>query len=93
MTKPLIFRGCATALITPFQKDHPDRIDSAALHALIHQQVTADIDALVVAGTTGEASALSPEEHRYLITESKKKWQGRLHPRHIFSFHRFSSPV
>ena len=72
MTKPLIFRGCATALITPFQKDHPDRIDSTALHALIHQQVTADINALVVAGTTGEASALSPEEHRYLITESKK---------------------
>ena len=72
MTKPLIFRGCATALITPFQKDHPDRIDSAALHALIHQQVTADIDALIVAGTTGEASALSPEEHRCLITQAKK---------------------
>jgi 4-hydroxy-tetrahydrodipicolinate synthase len=72
MTKPLIFRGCATALITPFQKDHPDRIDSTALHALIHQQVTADIDALVVAGTTGEASALSPEEHRCLITQAKK---------------------
>ena len=73
MSKPLIFRGCATALITPFQKDHPEKIDSTALHALIRRQITAGIDALVVAGTTGEASALSPEEHRYLITEAKKQ--------------------
>jgi len=72
MTKPRIFRGCATALITPFQKDRPDRIDGTALHTLIRRQRTAGIDALVVAGTTGEASALSPEEHRYLITEAKK---------------------
>lgn len=73
MPKPLIFRGCATALITPFQKEHPDKIDAAALHTLLDRQVTSGIDALVVAGTTGEASALSPEEHRYLITEAKKR--------------------
>ena len=72
MTKPLMFRGCATALVTPFQKDHPEKIDTAALHTLIRRQTEAGIDALVVAGTTGEASALSPEEHRYLITEAKK---------------------
>ena len=76
MTKPLIFRGCATALITPFQKDHPDKIDSAALHTLIRRQTDAGADALVVAGTTGEASALSSEEHRYLITEAKKQAGG-----------------
>ncbi len=73
MTKPLIFRGCATALITPFQKDHPDKIDLTALHTLLERQVTSGIDALVVAGTTGEASALSAEEHRCLITEAKKQ--------------------
>ena len=73
MKKPLIFRGCATALVTPFQKDHPDRIDTDALTDLIRRQTDAGIDALVVAGTTGEASALSPKEHRYLITEAKKQ--------------------
>lgn len=73
MKKPLIFRGCAAALITPFQKGDPNNIDSAALIKLIRRQVKAGADALVVAGTTGEASALSSEEHRYLITEAKKQ--------------------
>lgn len=72
MTKPLVFRGCATALITPFQKEHPERIDTSAFETLIRSQISSGIDALVVAGTTGEASALSPYEHRYLITEAKK---------------------
>lgn len=73
MTKPLIFRGCATALVTPFQKNTPDSIDRDALSVLIRRQTAAGIDALVVAGTTGEASALSQAEHRYLITEAKKQ--------------------
>ncbi len=73
MTKPLIFRGCATALVTPFQKNAPDSIDRDALSVLIRRQTAAGIDALVVAGTTGEASALSQAEHRYLITEAKKQ--------------------
>ena len=72
MKKPLIFRGCATALVTPFQRDHPERIDLPALNTLIRRQVNAGVDALVVAGTTGEASALTAAEHRYLITEAKK---------------------
>ncbi len=72
MKKSLIFRGCATALITPFQKEHPDRIDSPALTTMIRRQAEAGVDALVIAGTTGEASALSSEEHCYLITEAKK---------------------
>lgn len=73
MTKPLIFRGCATALVTPFEKNRPDRIDSAALQTLVCRQRDAGVDALVVAGTTGEASALSQSEHRYLVTEAKRQ--------------------
>ena len=72
MKKPLIFRGCATALVTPFEKDAPDRIDRTAWRDLILRQKAAGIDALVVAGTTGEASALSREEHQYLVTEGKQ---------------------
>lgn len=73
MKKPPIFRGCATALVTPFQREHPEHIDLPALNALIRRQVNAGVDALVVAGTTGEASALTAAEHRYLITEAKKR--------------------
>ena len=72
MKKPLLFRGCATALITPFEKDAPDKIDTAALAHLIRRQTDADVDAIVTAGTTGEASALTAKEHRLLITEAKK---------------------
>ena len=72
MSKPLIFRGCATALITPFQAHDPDAIDTAAFASLVRRQTEAGVNALVVAGTTGEASALSPGEHLCLITEAKK---------------------
>ena len=72
MRKPLIFRGCATALITPFQKDRPEEIDRDAWSFLVRRQAEAGVDALVVAGTTGEASALTGAEHRYLIGEAKR---------------------
>lgn len=72
MTKPLIFRGCATALITPFQKDRPEEIDHDAWSSLVQRQAEAGVDALVVAGTTGEASALTGAEHRFLIETAKR---------------------
>lgn len=71
MKKPMIFRGCATALITPFLKNAPDTIDFQALTRLVQRQTAAGIDALVVSGTTGEASALTDEEHRQLIIAVK----------------------
>ncbi len=70
--KPILFRGAATALITPFLPDAPERIDEAAFTALIRRQCDAGISALVTAGTTGEASALTEEEHIRLITLAKE---------------------
>ncbi len=61
--KTPIFRGVATALITPFCDDG---IDFAALDILLEQQLAAGIPALVVSGTTGEASTLSREEKAQL---------------------------
>ena len=54
MTSNPIFRGVATALITPMT---PDGVDYPALGRLIDWQIAEGVNALVIAGTTGEASS------------------------------------
>lgn len=69
------FRGCGTALITPFTKDG---IDHAAWKGLIDRQLEAGVDALIVLGTTGEPSTLSVEEMLTLVREAVSQVQGRV---------------
>ena len=64
MTKNPIFRGAATALITPMKENG---VDYEAFGKLIDWQIESGIDALVIAGTTGEASTLTDEEHREVL--------------------------
>ena len=54
-----IFKGAATALITPFKDG---KIDYVSMGRLIEWQIAEGIDSLVVCGTTGEASTLSTRE-------------------------------
>ncbi len=54
-----LFKGTATALITPFRNE---KIDYPAMGKLVEWQLKNDADALVVCGTTGEASTLSGKE-------------------------------
>ena len=54
-----LFKGAATALITPFKDG---KIDYVSMGKLIEWQISQGIDALVVCGTTGEASTLSKKE-------------------------------
>ena len=75
MKKNLLFRGAATALVTPFSDG---KIDYPAFGALIDMQMHSGIAALVVCGTTGEASALTEEEHASLVSFAKERVQGRL---------------
>lgn len=75
--KPRLFEGAATALITPFEKD-TGRIDEVAFRALIETQIDAQISALVVAGTTGEASTLTEQEHKNLLRIAVDQASGRL---------------
>ena len=51
-----LFRGAATALITPLTRDG---IDFEAMGRLIDWQIAEGIKALVICGTTGEGSTLS----------------------------------
>ena len=73
--KKSVFTGAATALITPFQNG---AIDYESLDRLIEAQIAGGIDALVIAGTTGEAATLTHEEHCDLLTHSVKTVAGRV---------------
>ena len=65
MTAPLVI-GCAAALVTPFHRD--SSVDTEALVRLIDMQRLAGMDAIVLLGTTGEASTLSMQEREQIIT-------------------------
>ena len=73
--KKTIFEGAATALITPFKDGG---IDYEAFGKLIDAQIAGGIDAIVVAGTTGEAATLSHEEHCDLLRFSVEHTAGRV---------------
>ncbi len=72
--KPL-FRGAATALITPFSDG---RIDFDAFGSLIDRQIDAGIGALVVAGTTGESATLTDPEKVALFAYAAERIHGRV---------------
>ena len=72
-----IFRGVATALITPFTSDTME-IDYPTFGKIIDWQIEQGVDALIVAGTTGESSTLADQEHRDLITYAIDKVGGRV---------------
>ena len=73
--KNTVFLGAATALVTPLT---PDGVDYDAFADLIEWQIAEGIDALVIAGTTGEGSTLSDEEHRAVLKFSAEQIRGRV---------------
>ena len=75
MKKKIVFRGVSTALITPFKRG---KIDYASLEKIIDLQIIRGVDSLTVAGTTGEASTFSDDEHREAISFVVKKTNGRV---------------
>ena len=74
MVKKEIFRGTATALITPFRGGE---IDYDCLGRLIDMQISAGIDALVIGGTTAEAATLTDEERYRLFEFSAERIDGK----------------
>lgn len=72
--KKSIFTGSAVALVTPFTDMG---VDYEKLGELVEFQISNLIDAIVVCGTTGEASTLSHEEHVSVVKFVVEKVNGR----------------
>ena len=59
--KKLLFKGCATAIATPFSKTG---VNFDEFGKLIDFQIQEGIDALVVCGTTGESATMTDSERK-----------------------------
>ena len=70
-----IFKGAGVAIVTPFHED--GRVNYEAFGKQIERQIAGKTDAIIVCGTTGEASTLSHEEHldviRYCVEKVNKR--------------------
>ena len=73
--KKTIFTGAATAIVTPMNESG---VDYEQFGRLIDWQIAEGIDAIVVAGTTGEASTLSDDEHKEVIRYCVERVAGRV---------------
>ena len=62
--KDVIFTGAAVAIVTPFTEDG---VNFSELKKLINFNIEKGTDAIVIAGTTGESSTMSDEEHKEAI--------------------------
>jgi len=74
MNNPL-FRGSATALITPFENG---KVDLSALRRLVEMQIEAGTAAIVTCGTTGEPATMTADEREMVIRETVKAVNGRI---------------
>jgi 4-hydroxy-tetrahydrodipicolinate synthase len=70
------FRGCGTAVVTPFSQD--GALDERALRNMIAWQVESGIDFLVPCGTTGETPTLSHDEWLHVIDVTVEVVAGRV---------------
>ena len=75
MTANPIFRGVGTALVTPLT---PAGVDYEAFGRLIDWQIAEGVQALIIAGTTGEGSTLTDAEHRECIRFAVERTAGRV---------------
>jgi 4-hydroxy-tetrahydrodipicolinate synthase len=70
------FKGCGTAMVTPFQKD--GSLDEATLRKLVRRQIDQGIDFLVPCGTTGESPTLSRQEHLRVVAITVEEAAGQV---------------
>ncbi|MGB3990198.1 MAG: dihydrodipicolinate synthase family protein, partial [Acetivibrionales bacterium] len=73
--KKRIFTGSGVAIVTPFTDDG---VDFEKLGELLEFQIREKTDAIIVCGTTGEASTMPDDEHIDVIEYAVKKVNGRV---------------
>ena len=70
-----VFTGAGVAIVTPMMPD--GSINYERFGELIEEQIAGHTDAIVVVGTTGEASTMTDEEHiemiRYCVEKTAKR--------------------
>lgn len=71
-----IFTGAGVAIVTPFNEDLS--VNFEKLGELIEEQIAGGTDAIIICGTTGEASTLSHSEHLHAIKYTIDKVAGRI---------------
>ncbi len=76
--KDKIFTGSGVAIVTPFQGENLEQVDYDTLGRLIEFQIREGTDALIICGTTGEASTMPDEEHLSVIEYAVKTAAGRV---------------
>jgi len=70
-----LFTGAGVAIVTPFKDG---AVDFPSLGQLIDWQISQEIDAIVICGTTGEASTLNDKEHIETVRYAVEKTGGRV---------------
>lgn len=71
-----LFQGVGTALVTPFNDDMS--VNYNKVEELVDWQIEQGVDALIICGTTGEASALPDDEHIQVVKTAVKAASGRV---------------
>ena len=62
--KKVVFKGCGTAIVTPFTEDG---VNFEEFKKMIEFQITEGVDAIIVCGTTGESATMTVEERKETI--------------------------
>ena len=57
--KKILFKGCGTAIATPFTEDG---VNLEEFKRLVNYQIENEVDAIIVCGTTGESSTMTHDE-------------------------------
>lgn len=71
-----IFEGAGVAIVTPFYENGD--INFAQLETYIDFQIQNSTDAIIICGTTGEASTMTDEEHLECIKVAVDRTKGRV---------------
>jgi 4-hydroxy-tetrahydrodipicolinate synthase len=70
-----MFKGSGVAIVTPFTETG---VDFDKLGELIEYQISEGTDAIIICGTTGEASTMPDNEHKATIKYTVEKTGGRI---------------
>lgn len=73
--KKILFKGCGTAISTPFDENS---VNLKEFERLIEDQIQNKVDAIIVCGTTGESSTMTTEEKKLTIECAVKTSNGRV---------------